>query len=94
MEVFHNEEWGTICAAEWDTKDAQVACRDAGYPYLAGITQDIGFGKIWLSNVRCNGSETRLADCPHLGWGNVHRSCTHFDDVGVECVPLSKITIL
>ena len=78
----------------WDEKDAQVACRDVGFPYLAGISYNLGFGKIWLSNVECDGSETRLSDCPNpAGWGNVHPRCTHQYDIGVECVPTSKSII-
>ena len=87
VEVLHNGQWGTICTVGWDTTDAQVACRDAGYPYLAGLTYSFGFGKIWLSNIECDGSETKLSDCPHPGWGNVNRLCTHQYDIGVECVP-------
>ncbi|XP_028391577.1 uncharacterized protein LOC114516333 [Dendronephthya gigantea] len=88
VEVLHNGEWGAVCMIGWDSKDAQVACRDVGYPYLAGTSFDLlGFGKIWLSDVDCIGTETKLAQCSHLGWGNVNRKCTHQYDVAVECVP-------
>ena len=94
VEVFHNGEWGTICGAGWDSKDVQVACRDAGFPYPAGISASIGFGRIWLSNVDCKGHETRLSDCPHPGWGNVDIRCTHQNDMGIACVPTSKKIML
>ena len=43
----------------------------------------MGTGEIWLEKVRCNGTETDIADCPHSGWG-VH-SCGHHEDVAVSC---------
>ena len=42
-----------------------------------------GAGQIWLSNVQCRGTETRLTDCTHAAFG-VH-SCTHSEDAGVRC---------
>ena len=42
-----------------------------------------GFGQIWLDNVQCAGSETRLIDCPANQPGN--HNCNHFEDAGVRC---------
>ena len=38
---------------------------------------------IWLSNVQCGGSESRLIDCPANSLGL--NSCGHSQDVGVAC---------
>ena len=43
-----------------------------------------GAGQIWLDNVRCAGTETRLIDCPANALGIT--SCTHISDAGVRCV--------
>ena len=43
-----------------------------------------GSGPIWLTNVGCRGSEDHIDRCSHSGWGNVG-TCTHADDVGVNC---------
>ena len=42
-----------------------------------------GSGQIWLDNVQCAGSESRLIDCPanELGENN----CRHSEDAGVRC---------
>lgn len=42
-----------------------------------------GTGTIWLDNVNCAGTETRLTDCPSNGFG-IH-NCIHFEDAGVTC---------
>ena len=42
-----------------------------------------GAGQIWLDNVQCRGTETRLVDCPALPIGT--HSCGHAEDAGVRC---------
>ena len=44
-----------------------------------------GVGIIHLDNVQCNGSESRLTNCSHLGVG-VH-NCQPSKDAGVICSP-------
>ncbi len=43
-----------------------------------------GTGPIALNNLVCTGGEASVLDCPSDGLFNVG-SCTHGDDVGVEC---------
>ncbi|EDV19474.1 uncharacterized protein TRIADDRAFT_62104 [Trichoplax adhaerens] len=87
VEVFHNNEWGTVCDGNWNIKAATVVCKQLGY-YEA--VQAVYFGqfggsqgKIWLNNVHCSGSESSLLDCTHSGWSNT--TCTHANDAGVVC---------
>jgi hypothetical protein len=42
-----------------------------------------GTGQIWLDNVRCTGSESRLIDCPANSLGS--HNCVHYEDAGVRC---------
>jgi hypothetical protein len=42
-----------------------------------------GTGQIWLDNVACTGSETRLIDCPANALGS--HNCQHSEDAGVRC---------
>ena len=42
-----------------------------------------GTGQIWMDNVNCRGTETRLIDCPANPLGN--HNCVHAEDAGVSC---------
>jgi hypothetical protein len=42
-----------------------------------------GTGQIWLDNVACTGSESRLIDCPANSLGS--HNCVHREDAGVRC---------
>ncbi|XP_075301986.1 scavenger receptor cysteine-rich domain-containing protein DMBT1 isoform X3 [Opisthocomus hoazin] len=87
VEVFHNQQWGTICDDGWDLKDAAVVCRQLGCgtamsaPGLSGFGQ--GSGPIWLDGVRCRGTEATLAECVVKPWG--HHACNHVEDASVVC---------
>ena len=42
-----------------------------------------GAGVIWLDDVQCRGTETRLIDCPAQPLGT--HNCGHVEDAGVRC---------
>ena len=50
-------------------------------PIVSGFLT--GTGEIWLDDVRCHGSETRLIDCPANSLGS--HNCGHHEDAGVRC---------
>ncbi|XP_078061961.1 scavenger receptor cysteine-rich type 1 protein M130-like, partial [Mustelus asterias] len=87
VQIFHNTSWGTICSDFWDLQDANVVCRQLNCGpasrATAGTVYRPGEGPIWLSHVRCDGTESDLDQCPASPWG-VH-NCQHQDDAGVEC---------
>ncbi|XP_071505150.1 scavenger receptor cysteine-rich domain superfamily protein-like [Diadema antillarum] len=87
VELYYNNEWGTVCDDQWGLPDAEVVCSQLGY---AGVDNSnivyfgSGTGSIHMDEVACLGSESRLADCPHQGWDSVS-SCSHTEDIGVRC---------
>ncbi|NXI44030.1 LOXL3 oxidase, partial [Galbula dea] len=87
IEVFYNEEWGTICDDDFTLANAHVLCRHLGFVAATGWAHSAkygrGIGRIWLDNVNCAGGEKSIGDCKHRGWGN--SDCSHEEDAGVIC---------
>uniref|UniRef100_A0A7N4UX23 Soluble scavenger receptor cysteine-rich domain-containing protein SSC5D n=1 Tax=Sarcophilus harrisii TaxID=9305 RepID=A0A7N4UX23_SARHA len=88
LEVRHGGRWGTVCDDGWDLRDAAVACRELGcggaLAAPAGAFFGEGIGPVWLSELACQGSESRLSLCRHRGW-KAH-ICSHEEDAGLVCV--------
>uniref|UniRef100_A0A8C3H9D4 Soluble scavenger receptor cysteine-rich domain-containing protein SSC5D n=1 Tax=Chrysemys picta bellii TaxID=8478 RepID=A0A8C3H9D4_CHRPI len=86
LEVFHNQQWGTVCDNSWDLQDAGVVCRQLGCGTALSAPRGAHFGQgsdhIWLNNVNCTGTEVALSDCRARPWGE--NNCTHREDAGVE----------
>uniref|UniRef100_A0A8D0DMR6 Soluble scavenger receptor cysteine-rich domain-containing protein SSC5D n=1 Tax=Salvator merianae TaxID=96440 RepID=A0A8D0DMR6_SALMN len=96
VEVFHNQQWGTVCDSGWDINDAHVACRelDCGKALkaLSGATYGQGFGTIWLDRVNCTGKELTLSECQKRPWGE--HSCDHSKDASVECSDPNEVRLV
>ena len=88
LEIYYSNKWGTVCDDGWNFSDATVACRQMGFVGVNNNTNSrFGFGassqSIWLDDVACRGSESRLSICRHAGIGNT--DCVHSEDVGIVC---------
>ena len=97
MEVnYNNGGWGTICDDLWTIEDADVACRMLGFKSASAFTKRASFGEgtgiVWLDNVQCQGMESSLLLCSHLGLA-VH-NCEHNEDAGVVCSSEFDMTIV
>uniref|UniRef100_A0A8B9E0G4 Soluble scavenger receptor cysteine-rich domain-containing protein SSC5D n=1 Tax=Anser cygnoides TaxID=8845 RepID=A0A8B9E0G4_ANSCY len=87
VEVFYNNEWGTVCDDNWDVSDATVVCRQLGCGTALSAPGSARFGwgsgRIWLDEVNCTGEENDISQCKAKTWG-VH-NCHHGEDAGVVC---------
>lgn len=95
IEIKHNGIWGTICRFGWSKASSDVICRSLGYPgakdrtLIFGQSNNFGPGNgtVWLSNVRCQGNESFITECPFSGWGISSQACnSHRYDAGVSCI--------
>ncbi|XP_076465365.1 scavenger receptor cysteine-rich domain-containing protein DMBT1-like [Babylonia areolata] len=88
VEVFLKgpNQWGTVCDDGWNDVDATVVCNQLGFATGRAVKR-AGFGRgrghVWLSQVGCNGTETRLQDCGFDGFQVSY--CGHSRDAGAVC---------
>ena len=90
VEIQYQGIWGTICDDGWDDIDTTIVCKELGF--LNGtVTNGTQFGSgttgpVWLHQVNCMGSESKLSHCMHPGALNIGK-CSHAQDIGVKCNP-------
>uniref|UniRef100_A0A8C5PNC7 SRCR domain-containing protein n=1 Tax=Leptobrachium leishanense TaxID=445787 RepID=A0A8C5PNC7_9ANUR len=85
VEVFLDGVWGSVCDDGWDALDAHVTCQQLG---CGSALQALGashFGPgpstIHWEDVKCNGTERHLWDCP----SSTRHDCTDREHAGVIC---------
>ena len=88
VQVFHNGEWGTICDDLWDLRDARVVCRQLGFPdaeeaQIGGEFMPNMSRRIWLDDMECEGYESSISSCLHVGWGA--HNCDIYENALVTC---------
>ena len=89
MEVCLHGRWGSVCDDSWDSRDAQVVCRQLNY-LMGGVAFAVsraafgtGPGLIFLDEVQCVGNESTLLGCRASELGN--HNCLPTEDAGVIC---------
>ena len=97
LEVFHSGEWGTVCDDRFALIDAHVACFQLhGHGWRAArigaapASSSMAAKRVWMDNLRCDGSEARLDACAFAGWGV--EDCddiSHSEDVHLNCLDKS-----
>ena len=101
VEVFHNNEWGTVCDDGFNNSVCHVVCEQLGFgggrclvskPSDESCMNKKGYFSdanapetIWLDEVECTGREQFLAECHHSHWNDTN--CEHNEDAGCMCEP-------
>lgn len=96
IEVKVFDKWGHICGDKFGINEANVFCREAGFPLGAVevkinynspslVTSSIDDRPNYIMNeLRCSGNETSLKDCEFNGW-DVQHDCNSEETVGLVC---------
>lgn len=88
MEFFYQGAWGTVCDDKANDDTAKVFCRSVNLPYLdAERIREFGGGQgqILLGNVKCNGYESEISNCPRHEQIGLGSACKHEEDLGALC---------
>ncbi|XP_064388471.1 neurotrypsin-like [Halichondria panicea] len=99
LEVYYSGQWGTVCQDNFGSGDARVACRQLGYSTstrygrvgLLGFSQASLSTRIWLDELRCRGSESRLINCRANPIGV--EDCGHSEDIALFCTGSSASSV-
>ncbi|XP_078087644.1 T-cell differentiation antigen CD6-like [Mustelus asterias] len=67
VELFHQGVWRPLCREFWDSKGADVICRQLG----CGLSRTsnhsgdgVGLAPFWVNLMNCTGTEAEWTDCP------------------------------
>ena len=63
VEIFLYFFWGTVCGGTFDDTDADIVCRELGYPGAVGYSYGEGTGPICYFDIACTGTMASLYDC-------------------------------
>lgn len=88
VEIQRHEIWHSVCSIAWDKHDADVVCRQLGFPEAVVELAHGQFGSkpgpMWLTSVHCHGNETSLDQCVSAGW-EIKKDCGERYGAGVIC---------
>lgn len=98
LQVYKDDEWGTVCNFGWTIESAALACQQMGWVlnpedwYLqpSELPPAGQNDPIIMSNVRCGPLDTDIRKCKFAeGKDKFLNSCKHEDDVGLKCYDVS-----
>ncbi|XP_072018294.1 scavenger receptor cysteine-rich domain-containing protein DMBT1-like [Amphiura filiformis] len=90
VEVYYSSEWRTVCDYAWDVNDAEVVCRQLGYPTTASAIAYQGSVHVYgqgsgvkvIYDVDCNGLGLTFMSCSFSWYEDTYNIC---QDAGVKC---------
>ena len=96
LEIFHENEWGTVCDDFFWRRDAKVACKQMGYTGAEAVLTDVAVAtdrRFWLDDVNCVGNEAKLTECFYNS--NVRNSSSRTDPQwGIaNCIPSEQVGV-
>ncbi|XP_042273736.1 scavenger receptor cysteine-rich type 1 protein M130-like isoform X1 [Thunnus maccoyii] len=88
LEVKSEQSWFSMCEADFDQQDAQVACRELGCgppSVLQGLLyEEVIEAPMWTKELRCGGHESSLLHCGRSD--SVRSTCSSGKAVGLTCL--------
>ncbi|XP_058868206.1 antigen WC1.1-like [Acipenser ruthenus] len=87
LEVSRGGVYGTVCSKSFDSRVADVVCRELecgiSKAVLSGADPGDSTTPIWTNEILCQGNETYLVYCQTTE--TEQQNCTHADDVSIVC---------
>ena len=94
LQVFHDDQWGTVCSRNFTLGAARVICRQLGFTSF-----DVDFGQVTpsrpygnmlvhLVDVQCNGNESQFDYCSYrylTDRYNDDDDCRYLENVFINC---------
>ena len=86
VELYRDDQWGTVCDANFTQEEAKLVCNSIGradseanwnHAFHGG-----GTGSVKMANLDCLGTEATIFDC---GYTNDTAACSHSNDITVRC---------
>ena len=86
MEIFRDNQWGSVEDAEFFLPEGNVICRSLGYgtvkQYHHNSYFGFGIGPVNAPKIDCRGNESTHENCK---LSRPESRNLHLDDVGIEC---------
>ncbi|XP_055081317.1 deleted in malignant brain tumors 1 protein-like isoform X2 [Periophthalmus magnuspinnatus] len=95
VELWREDQWGSVCDDHFDLKEAQVVCTQIGCGYALNVSGQVGLfppgraGPVLLDDLNCTGTEPNLWDCP----ATENVDCGHKEDAGVVCSEMKAVRL-
>ncbi|XP_053388862.1 uncharacterized protein LOC128551929 [Mercenaria mercenaria] len=96
VEVFHNNNWGTVCEKGFTKADAEVVCQTTGHYVSTDLAividkYDSGYTpyNVMIRNLTCIGNESDISLCSSSDWDSGYENCPYsgsYQSVGVNCL--------
>ncbi|KAF6211152.1 hypothetical protein GE061_014267 [Apolygus lucorum] len=93
LEVFVNNQWGTVCNNGWNRRAASLVCNQLGLVlnpndwllYRSDIPHSGTNDPILMTNVDCSDEHYDVTECKAQRAPDFENSCTHLQDVLMRC---------